>query len=361
MARMWSKGVLGGLLLAAVLALACATERGLEPTPANYRLYVAKTGDAEGWVAVVDCASDSVVDTLRYGFQHDGIGVVASPDGKYLAVTGSGRPPLIWDVVGRTPIGYLSSPIIPPLFLPDAELVVGTHAPYESTLVFSAPALAPRRAWPVGLVWAQRIPKKPHVMGVDFRGLPPPGDDGSKLAIFDYRQGSEIDSVIIEPNDEGMGVQVAHFTLSSDGRRLYVIGSAPGGRPSLIGYDLQCRQVIFRQPSHVGRCRATPDGREVWVLIHGFLWESPIPPGFVIVFDAHSGNPLDTIKSDGLGPRPGDGLSVLDARFLPSGETAYVNTFDGPVLVIDTRTHAIEKSILSTEGAAQAIDLAPAP
>jgi hypothetical protein len=364
MPRSFAKWILGAALLAGGLALACATERGLEPKPANYRLYVAKTGNPEGWVAVVDCATDSVVDTLRYGFQRDGVGVVASPDGRYLAVTGSARRPLIWDVAGRSPAGYLSSPMLPPSFLPEAQSIIGTHSPYESTLVFSTPSLSPLKPWPVGLVWAQRVPRKSWVMGVDFRGTPPPGDDWSKLAIFDCQKSREIDSIIIEPDDHGVGFQVARFTLSPDGRRLYALGGSAGGGPSLVGYDLENRRLLFRQPLSVaiGYCQLTPDGREVWVSERGPLFTVPIYPGHVVVFDAITGSPLDTIRTDGLGPGPNDGLAVLDIKFVPSGEKAYVNCFHGgPVLVINARTHTIEKLILPDGGTPNAIDVAPAP
>ncbi|MEW5701392.1 MAG: hypothetical protein AB1792_04100 [Candidatus Zixiibacteriota bacterium] len=359
--RSWSKGILSTMLLAGALALACS-DKGTEPKPGSYRLYVAKTGDPEGWVAVIDCATDSVVDTLRYGFQRDGMGIVASPDGKYLAVTGSGRRPLIWDVAGGAPIGYLSVPMMPPAFLPDIHAVVGT--PFDSTLVYSLPTLAPTTTWPVELIWAEKVPGKPWVMGIDQRQSSVPNDDESKLAIFDYQENQEIDSVIIEPDDQGVGFQVTRFTLSPDGRRLYAVGGGAGGGPSLIGYDLERRQVVFRRALSVavGYCRVTPDGREVWVSEHGFLWQTPIYPGHVIAFDAQSGHPLDTIKTDGLGPTPNDGLAVLDIRFLPSGEKAYVNTYhSGPVLVIDVRTHTIERFILTSGGSAHAIDLAPVP
>lgn len=226
MPRLCSKWILGALLLVGVLGLACS-DKGTEPKPANYRLYVAKTGNPEGWVAVVDCATDSIVDTLRYGFQQDGVGVVASPDGRYLAVTGSGRPPLIWDVSGRAPIGYLTAPMLAPLFIPEARIVVGPQ--WDSTIIFSMPAFTPSSVWRVEIIQAQRIPGTTWIIGTDFRGVPDPHDDWSKLAIVDYSLGREIDSVVIERDDEGVGFQVARFTLSPDGRRLYALGGSAGG------------------------------------------------------------------------------------------------------------------------------------
>jgi len=363
MPRSLSRWIIGASLLAGGLALACATERGLEPTPGEYWLYAAVPGDPEGWIAVIDCATDSIVDTLRYGFQRGGVGVVASPDGRYLAVTGSGRPPLIWDVARRMPIGYFSAPTLPPTFLPDAHLVIGT--PYESTLVFSLPSVTPMGAWPVELYNAQKVPGRSWVMGTDHRGYPPPGDDWSKLAIYDYAKGREIDSVIISPDEQGVGFQILTFCLSPDGRRLYALGGGAGGGPSLVGYDLDRRQFLFRQPVYsAGNCRVTPDGREVWITDPGSNLASPIFPGLIVIFDAMAGTVLDTITTTGYPPRPTQPLFVLDIRFTPTGEKAYVNCrkWGTPILVIDTRTRQITKLIFGdSRNMAGWIDVAPVP
>jgi WD40 repeat protein len=335
----------------------------LEPGPGKYRLYAAVPGDPDGWIAVIDCATDSVIDTLRYGFQRTP-GVVASPDGRYLGVIGSGRPPLIWDVASRAPIGYFSAPTLFPTFLPEARLVIGT--PYESTLVFSLPSLTPMDAWPVELVDAQRVPGRSWVMGAEHRGYPPPGDDWSKLAVYDYAEGREIDSVIISPDEQGVGFQVSNFCLSPDGRRLYALGGGAGGGPSLVGYDLGHRQLLFRQQlySAVGNCRVTPNGREVWITDPGSGFESPIFPGLILIFDAATGTVLDTITTVGYPPRPTQPLYVQDIRFTPTGEKAYVNCikWGTPILVIDTQTRQITKLIFGgSRNMAGWIDVAPVP
>ncbi len=65
MDRSWRivlRTVAGTGLVALCLALACATERGTEPTPPDYRLYVGMEGEGD-LVFAVDVARDSVIDS----------------------------------------------------------------------------------------------------------------------------------------------------------------------------------------------------------------------------------------------------------------------------------------------------------
>jgi len=354
--------VLRALAGVALAILACEVlpgcNKGTDPKPLpKYLLYAATTasGSSEGWVAVIDCATDSVIDSISRGFQSEP-GIVASPDGKYFAVLGSGRPPEIFDAVTRTQIKYLSSPSIGPLFLPSARIVLSPGP--DSTLVYDIPGFNLKEVWPrpqwdiepVGSLgrFASAKPTRPDPYPVEF-------------VIFNP-DGSPIDSFVISPDSDTLQVAPT-FTFSPDGTRFYGV-AFKGFRGGLACYDLISHTLLFFQRTNYSfrHCRVSPDGQEVWTTdpgdLHGF---SPDHLGSIYVYDAFTGMLKDSVSVY----YPGFNRTLMpwNIRFLPNSEKVYINCVGlQPILAINTRTKKVERLIFPDFNRwALEIDLAPQP
>ncbi|MEW5702068.1 MAG: hypothetical protein AB1792_07565 [Candidatus Zixiibacteriota bacterium] len=89
MPRSWSKGILGALLLAGAVALACS-DKGTEPKPAGFNIYIAGTYWTDPYdvqsrvdqVYVVNGDGFGMVDSIR--FPSPPLEAVPSPDGRWL-------------------------------------------------------------------------------------------------------------------------------------------------------------------------------------------------------------------------------------------------------------------------------------
>jgi hypothetical protein len=366
MPRSYAKWILGASLLAGGLTLACATERGLEPKPGQYRLYVGMDASIrekpQGYILTIDCATDSVADSLGYGFGSQVGWVVVSPDGRYLVVDPHGQP-WVWDLRSRQVIATLPTRLLSALFVPDESVLLGVV--WDSTLVFSVPSFELIEILPVQLVGAQLIPGTSRVIGAASEtGMP------NSLVVYDYRRRRIVDTLPEDSAEDAQGFSLGGFVLSPDGERLSGFRTDSGGC-WLIGYDLRARRVLFRHPYNArggcGFCRVTPDGREVWYT-HGCnaFW---IPwPESIHIVDAHTGVLLDTISisPDVLGrEQPVAGMEI---RFLPDGSKAYISgscsaLYEGhPLLVVDVRRREIIKMLFENDNRRPGyMDLAPVP
>jgi len=361
--------VLRALTGVALALLGCAVlegcDKGIDPKPTpKYLLYATMNGYPTGSIAVIDCETDSVINYVKN--MSGNPGVVASPDGRYFAALASGAPSQIFDAATRMPVGLLATPGLP-LFLPDAGLLLCPRE--ESTLVYDIPGFTLRESWPRPRDAAERVPGQQQVAAVDWRSWGH-GEDLSKLVFFDYVNYRAVDSLIIEPDSQGIGFQIIHFTFSPDGTRLYALGGQTGFGAGLVGYDLRTRQVLFRQQMYgpYGSCQATPDGREVWATDPGYpIEDSPGLPQTIFIFDAYTGILIDTVSTRGISPEPYWPIAAREIRIPPDGSKAYVSCGDfftgpQPILVISTATRHIERLIFGDfETAAWWIDIAPRP
>ena len=366
--RLGLREVFGAAAAVVVLASLLGCDKGTGPKPApKYLLYaamVAPQGQANGFIAVIDCETDSIIDSVKNLSEHPG--VVASPDGKYLAAISAGSPPLIIDAVNRTRIKSLAAPGLLPLFLPDAGILV--YPDFDSTCVYSVPEFVVKEVWPRPRFVVEHGPGKGHLATIERRG-----DnlrDRSKLVIFEYLNYRAVDSVVIDPDAQDVGFQIMNFTFSPDGARLYATGGQRGFGSGVVGYDLRTRETLFRQSLYgpFGYCRVTPDGREVWVTDPGYpIEDSPGWPQTIFIFDAVAGTLLDTVSIRNISPSSAEPLAAQDIRFVPDGSKAYVNCgsfFKGnqPILVISTRTRRVDRLIFGGfEDRAVMIDIAQYP
>jgi len=124
----FSKAV--GLSLALLVVSSGCDGKGPEPRPVEYLLYAGMIATPpetpEAFVAVIDCQTDSIVDSIFHGFP-SAVLAGASPDGRFFATKSATQPPvLIWDAATKLPIAELPRFIeaLSPAFLPDAGILL---------------------------------------------------------------------------------------------------------------------------------------------------------------------------------------------------------------------------------------------
>jgi DNA-binding beta-propeller fold protein YncE len=364
----WWRGVfVAGTAVALLAGLYCC-DKGTGPKPnPKYLLYAAMDApqdEATGFIAVIDCETDSIIDSVKNVSSNPGI--VASPDGKYFAALSGGSPPLIFDASSRTRIGSLAARGFGPLFLPDAAIAVCPDN--DSAIVYGIPDFTVKEVWPRPRFKLERGPGPGRLSSVERRGA----DlfDKSKLVMYDYRTGLAVDSVIIDPDAGDVGFQLYQFSFSPDATRLYAVGGQRGIGSEVVGYDLKAHRTLFIQRLYgpFGNCRVTPNGKELWVTDPGLETdEFPSWPQIIFVFDALGGGLLDSVSIRGISPNPARPLAAQDIRFVPDGSKAYVNCGSfakglQPILVINTRTRHVDRLIFGGfQDLARWIDIAPRP
>lgn len=331
----------------------CANERAIAPIPQHYRLYAGMHGgpaNPSGWIGVFDCDSDSLVDSLTYPGMSVAHAGYASPDGKYLATQEAGRQTRIWDIQNGTQVVMLPRSHFSVSFFPEDSLVLASAV--DSTYIYRLPSFDLDTVIPIRLWYSKRIPNSTKILAVSARGPTTRPVDLSLLVVFEISSRSLTDSIVIESDPEGFGFDVLSFDLSQTGNTLYAVGASPSGGRWLIGYDLIGRSIMFRRElaSANGSCRVSWDGRDVWVTDPGSNWViDPVWPGLTLVYDALSGNILDTIPTKGIYQgSPDQPLFVKDIRFVPGSDKVYVATglssrTGYPLLVVDSKSREIEQ------------------
>ncbi len=346
---------------AGVLSSLTSCESGIQPQlEPRYLLYAAMHGVSEGSIAVIDCATDSVIDSVTRGFQSSP-GVVASPDGKYFAVLGSNRPPEIFEASSRTQITYLAAPSLPAVFLPSAHMILAPD--YDSTRVYTIPGFEYRETWPRPCWLTEPAGSDGRTASLDSQREQPPRHDLHKIVVFDPN-GTPVDSFSIKHGDTALSIGA--FTFSPNGNRFYALAYGIQGGPFLAGYDVSNHSLLFLQPAGAFQhCRVSPDGLEVWTTDHGdLLGFAPDWHGRIDVYDASTGFHKDTVPITGYYADPNRTLAPSNIRFLPGSDKVYVNSVAGlqPLLVINARTKTVGKLIFPNFNRwVEDIDLAPRP
>ena len=362
------KVVPSGVLLIIAVGLSCVTERGLEPSRVDYRLYVGirniGSSTASPFVLAFDCQTDTVVDSLNGTFGNDLRGIFASKDGNYLVINTSG-PDYLWDLNANEAIGVLPASFASAEFvtLLSREILVINRA--LSLSFFKPPSLEPYFVDTLQFAGARQIPGTQYLIGL--RDRESDEEPRQVLLLYDMELRHTTDTILIDLEMDGTAFYSIFFDVSPDGRRLYAVGNDVSCQ-CLIGYDLVERRVLFTYPTDFpgGHPRVSPDGTEVW-LTHGGLyglgdsWRQ-----YISILDAEDGTLIDTISvhQDALHwPRP---VAPIDFRFLPDGSKVYL--FCGgpaigaqPLLSIERNTHEIELIMSSTARQPEAIDLSPKP
>jgi hypothetical protein len=337
------------LLVAFGLALACTSERGMDPAPERYRLYVGVEGDYTR-VFAVDTESDSIIDSTDSRLFLTSI-PLATPDGKYLLVQRVSAPTevlntadlsLVTELPGcgtrnvlaaeegliigvrRTCLSYVSYPGFE-LLGTDSILVED-----NANLGVPAPSLVDLQR---GLVYGWLSFGEDHV-------------DSVHIVAWDYRHRCVSDHWNFAYAFPEGGVRVLTNILSPDGNSLYGLADTPQG-PLLFCYDLRARTLVWDQCvlTPLGDLRLAPDGKELWHTDRGFV-EWPIIAGYVFIHDPATGAVTDSISMFGYAPNPLKPLPAREIVFTPDGRKAYVAASDisystGPVFVIDVARREI--------------------
>lgn len=329
-------------LLLCMLLAACSDDK-TTPTQEHYLLCAGVRPG--GWIGVYDCDNDSLIDSLGYPGMLTPSELTGSSTGLYITSLESGRPTRVWDLRSRTQVSTLLAPEHA-VFLEDHGVLLTTTL--DTLRTYQLPEFAFDTAFWIRLRNPIRLSTQDTILCIVARGSAGSPPDYSQIGVFDLNSLTLVDSFTVDEGSEP--VQCRWIEPSRDGDVLYLLG-ADWSSPSVFAYSLKDRRVIFRANlySALGRCRLSPDERELWITdpgpppTFGEAW-----PGHVLVLDAKTGAILDTIPTFGLDEEfPEIRWRVDDIRFVPGGHKAYVNCmFRGPILVIDTRSKEITNFLL---------------
>jgi hypothetical protein len=150
----------------------------------------------------------------------------------------------------------------------------------------------------------------------------------------------------VSPATQGP-LHVKEAALTPENDKMYVL-ARDGMSDALFLFDLNDHSCLFRLPlaSNSGFA-LSPDAREIWV-VQGYGYTGhPVPStlGYVLIVDAQSGAPLDTISTLGLWiDRPDDPFPLGPLVFHPTEPKAYLCS-GWPyqsLLVVNTKSREVE-------------------
>ena len=340
---------LGCIGLAALcLALACATERGTEPVPLNYRLYVGVEGSSTR-VFAVDIGRDSIVDSTDARLFLTSI-PLSTADGKYLLVQRVSAPTEVFNAADLSLVTELPGCGTYNALVLEEALILGvgdgciSYVSYpdfellrtDSVKVAGDPLLRDPLELDTerGLLYTQLIT---HPQWYESR---------TELLAWDYRRRCVHDRWDFADAFPEQEIGIRKFTLSPNRTRVYVFGDTPDGAV-LFCYALAERRLIWetRILTPLGYLRFTPDGKQLWRTDKGFV-DWPIIAGYIFIHDPATGAVTDSISMFGYTSDPAKPLPGREIVFTPDGRKAYVAASDnrystGPVFVIDVARREI--------------------
>jgi DNA-binding beta-propeller fold protein YncE len=346
-----TRALAGAGILAATFLLSCSNERPLSQQPEHYNLYAAIQYPGGIGLDVIDTDTDSVLrrfitsDTTSLG------GLSASSDGKWLAAFNGGAGIRVYDLNTEMMVGWARGPIVRASFVPGRPRLIGI-AP-DSVHVYRLPDLSVDTVVSFETM-GQCFPSKTTEGEVIATAFLPDHLSGRRREVLlriNTDNWSIVDSFSLESPATGGGMAAVSAALSPDGRRIFLLG-ADDASPAVFSFDIATHAPLIRTPTEetFGWIQVSPDGREVWVTQSFVTYYHPWPTnlGYVVMIDATSGAPIDTVRTLGLSLEvPQYPLPIRQILFHPAKQKAYVAGWLGrpAILVIDTQTRGIASYI----------------
>lgn len=326
-----------GIALVAFVLHGCTRERTLGPQLPRYTLFLTVANKGDISIDVIDLGLDSVVHRIPDAGTPASVAILANLDGSALVTFDIARQITVFDVATLSQISSIPTKC--------RAVSISSRPPRvfcheeDSVLVYDLPSL--------DLDTVLRFSVESFVESTDkneLYGLQRTWDSafGHFSHSFVRISGSTFeltDSFRLVSPATDRGIIVTGMELSASTEEVFLRGYDDHGR-ALYSFNVETRRCKFRLPieSLLGGMAVTPDGRYVWVT-EGYPYMIEPPPqalGHVLVVDAATGVPVDTIHTRGL--RIGDSNATLPLGgigFHPMEDKAYVvSTGTRPALLV---------------------------
>jgi hypothetical protein len=338
------------LLAALAFWLACVSERGLEPAPQKYRLYISD-GSFNGRIFVAETETDSLIDSSGVSANSLTRSVV-SPDGMYLLRRSAFTCPDILDANSLLSIGELPGCASQLVFVGGDNLILAFYPRRIDCISYPGFVLLHSDSLTLNESPTMTRPVLDEELGLAYTILRFGGTsvDRWEVMAWDYRNRTVWGQWNLSDAFPGGQFQVNSLAIQPGKALLYGLGGSSEASYAFC-YNLQDEGLVWsrRILTSFGYLRFTPDVCELWRADRGnVLW--PLITGYVYVHDPLTGAVWDSISLYGYLDH-GAPLSAQEMVFTPDGEKAYVaagNTqySTGPVLVIDVRKREVVNLIL---------------
>lgn len=338
------------LLVGASLLWGCSSERPGRPVPVEYNLYVKHQGGG-GAISVIDMQTD----TTSYQIPAAGFHQFAtSADGKYLAWYVGSSIARVTLMESSTLVPVQSDPIEASVtslaFVSNPERLLVNA--YDSVFVLDVPSLTRDTIWHHNTLSLSITNPTLNHLGLLVMSLfddPVYESDLPFLARLNPRTGELSDSVVLRCDGTPVNWCCGGASLSLDGTRLYwAISPLGSSEPMLTAFNVADGSCLYMTPLQIPNAdvAVTADGCEVWVTQGSIPANFPVPPdlGHILIFDASTGTPIDTIRTLGMRiDKPELPLNLSQLVMHPELPKAYV-TSDATtpsILVFDTESRLL--------------------
>lgn len=331
------------------LCCQCSSERSVAPPLADYYLYVGRVSATdESIIDVIDTRADSIVSVMTE------IGIArlesftVSPDGRYLAALDSDGSVSVIDLRTEQPVGLIREKISRIIFVssPLRLLCVTT----DSILVCNLPDVHVSDIWHTAVRSLVDCCQSGELLAVRRVTSPetPNGDD--RLIRINSLSGNPIDSVAPRCGSPLAGIAIYSLHYNQTANDIHMeAGDSRGMAVEAFEPGVATCRFKTALESPWSTMTITGGGEEIWVTQDYSTFDDPIPKhlGYVLILDAKSGSPIDTIRTLGVSlGSPSDPVAVFFILAHPHDEKVYVGARIGrpALLVYDRESRELIKS-----------------
>lgn len=345
----------------------CSKERGVEPVPQSYRLYVAGWGN-EASIRIYDTGDDSFIDSTDA--VPSNTVVRAASDGKHFLRFALPDCPELWDARQVTRIGTLPGCARIPDFATLDGLILGTSRARVDYISYPDLDLLGSDSIVLPGDPATFDPFVDQVRGLVFFQLAygTSRTDSMDIAAWDYRNRQLYRKWDLGKVLHPGGRTFVSYTLIPGADHLFLVGSIPP-TAYLSRMDLESGDVDWQMPinNRLALLRLTPDGKELW-RAHWTAFDWGRVP-CIYVHDPNTGAIVDSVQLPPVEP-PLEGYPVIhDIVFTPDGLKCYAaagdlfisSLYHQPVYIIDVKSHLITGTLQDSTRFPTYLAISPAP
>jgi len=361
-------GVLLVMMTALYLSSCCDSCPTLPGDPPPYKGWLYAPEYVNDYLYRIDTETDSLVDSVCHGQEHFmPCEVVASPDGRYLAVGYANHLTedylvRIYDAQTMEQITDINKTLEALFFMKnESKLVV-----CEGGIIayYSVPGFA--KIGEDSLIktddstklYILQMDEDQHVFYLLVKHKladAPDLCDSTRLVAYNYQSRSISEEWLIDLRDENGDFYLTdiRIRMNMKKKRIYFFWRPATERyfNYAYGYDLDSKTLLFslRLETGYGDLALQPDGRNLYVVDPGDFNDF-LTAGTIYVLDAETGAYIQGISLFGYLPYPDQPLYADHLAITPDGGKLYVGSgrqekWCGTICVVNTTTHRITKLI----------------
>ncbi len=339
------------LAIATSVLASCGDDKSVSPPSATYTLLttIAKPGGMA--LEAFDAESGARIHRVEDTGDPNAYFLTATNDGRYFSVLSQSHLITLFNGADFDLVASVPTKCWHQAFSGTAAFLVATRI--DSTIVYEVPSGERAHAIGQGYEFLLTPHDSNEVIAIARRRANPYQEQSDSYLSLSMPTGEITDSFTFKsPQTDGRVTCQVPPVLSPDGNYIYLLAADDAGF-AIFCFGLQSGDCLFRTAvaTDKGSIAIRPDGEEVWITQswYSIIWPSD-DLGYVLVLDASTGAPVDTIHTLGHNQLfPEHSLYLKDIAFHQTLPRAYIAArLSKPgILVVNTDSKSIDSTFYS--------------